>query len=187
MNKLIILKFLPFSLGLILLLSTGLVFQSCNSVDNEGRANVKILNKLYEEGINQQNLVIIEASLTENYKRHCQAMPPNLVELEGRETMMELFKGHFAAFPDWKEEIEIKAVDGNTIAYLSKGIGTQTGAAGNLPPKGKKCELDHVIIHRFEKGKIAETWASWDNLTLLGQLGHYPPEPIQEPVEEEIK
>ena len=45
---------------------------------------------------------------------------------------------------------------------------------GHLLPKGKKCELDHIIIHRFEEGKIAETWVSWDNLSLLGQLGHYP-------------
>lgn len=146
----------------------------CSSCETNER-NVQVLKKLYSEGVNKQNLDIIDASLADNYIRHCQAMPPELQRIEGKDKMMELFKGHFSAFPDWKEEIEIKAVDNDIIAYLSKGTGTQTGQAGNLPPKGKKCDLDHVIIHRFEDGKIAETWVSWDNLTLLGQLGHYPP------------
>lgn len=155
-----------------LILFVSVVFiSSCNT--NE--SNVEILKKLYTEGINKQNYEIIEASLDDNYVRHCQAMPPELQLIKGKDKMMELFKGHFSAFPDWKEEIEIKAVEGDMIAYLSKGTGTQTGQAGKLPPKGKKCELDHIIIHRFKNGKIIETWASWDNLTLLSQLGHYPP------------
>jgi len=146
------------------------LFLSCTT-DN---TNIKVLNKLYSEGINKQNLEVIEASLADDYIRHCQAMPPDLQEIKSKEKMLELFKGHFSAFPDWSEKIEIKAVDNDIIAYLSKGTGTQTGQVGNLPPKGKTCDLDHIIIHRFEKGKIAETWVSWDNLTLLGQLGHYP-------------
>jgi predicted ester cyclase len=153
----------------------GLTLNGCNQENSIEKTNVDVLNRLYKEGINKQNLEVIEASLSEDYIRHCQAMPPELRILRGREEMMKLFKGHFNAFPDWNEEIEIKAVDNNVVAYLSKGIGTQTGPAGNLPPTGNKCDLDHIIIHRFEEGKIAETWVNWDNLTLLGQLGHQPP------------
>ena len=159
---------LSITFGLMILL---IFFTSCETKN----VNVEVLNRLYTEGINKQNLQIIEGSLTDNYIRHSQAMPPELQLIEGKEKMMELFKGHFSAFPDWKEEIEIKAVDGDIIVYLSKGTGTQTGPMGELPSRGKKCELEHIIIHRFEDGKIAETWASWDNLTLLVQLGHYPP------------
>jgi predicted ester cyclase len=162
-------------LPLIILLCGSLILISCNSINNQESANIELLNNLYEEGINKQNLDIIETLLADDYVRYCQAMPSNLQVIEGKEKMMELFKGHFSAFPNWKEEIEIKAVDGNTIAYISTGTGTQTGQAGELPPKGKKCELEHIIIHRFENEKIAESWVSWDNLALLGQLGHYPP------------
>lgn len=166
----------PSLFTLLFMLVSILILTACNSEKQQEAKNITALNKLYDEGINKQNLTVIEELLTDDYIRHCQAMPPDLQEINGKETMMELFKGHFSAFPDWNEEIEIKAVDGNTIAYISKGIGTQTGQAGNLPPKGLKCDVDHVIIHRFNNGKIAETWVSWDNLTLLGQLGHYPPE-----------
>jgi len=158
------------SITLFGFLSFIIISSSCNT----NNVNVEVLNRLYSEGINKQKLEIIEASLTDDYERHCQAMPPNLQTIKGKDKMMDLFKGHFLAFPDWKEEIVIKAIDGDIVAYLSKGTGTQTGQAGELLPKGKKCELDHIIIHRFEEGKIAETWVSWDNLSLLGQLGHYP-------------
>ena len=174
-----------FPLSIRKLISFGLVFMcigflhSCNTENKDEFSNVQILKRLYAEGINKQNLDVIEATLANDYVRHCQAMPPELQVIRGKEKMMELFKGHFSAFPDWKEEIEIKAVDKDIVAYLSKGTGTQTGQARNLPPKGKKCDVDHVIIHRFKDGQVAETWVSWDNLTLLGQLGHYPP-PISE-------
>ena len=164
-------KFRPQWITLLSLLVLTTFFSSCET--NE--TNVQVLKNLYSEGINKQNLEVIEASLADNYIRHCQAMPPELQVIKGKDKMMELFRGHFLAFPDWKEDIEIKVIDRDMIAYLSKGTGTQTGQAGQLPPKGKKCELEHIIIHRFKKGKIVETWASWDNLTLLGQLGHYPP------------
>ena len=148
-----------------------ILFSSCKNKTS----NIQVLQNLYSEGINKQNLEVIEASLADDYTRHCQAMPPELQIIKGKEKMMQLFRGHFVAFPDWKEDIEIKVIDRDMIAYLSKGRGTQTGQAGPLAPKGKKCELDHIIIHRFENGKIAETWASWDNLTLFSQLGHFPP------------
>ncbi len=30
-------------------------------------------------------------------------------------------------------------------------------------------------IFRLEDGKIAEMWVTWDNLSALMQLGHFPP------------
>lgn len=32
-----------------------------------------------------------------------------------------------------------------------------------------------VTVVRFEDGKIAEWWVTWDNLAGLTQLGHFPP------------
>jgi hypothetical protein len=34
-------------------------------------------------------------------------------------------------------------------------------------------------LQRFENGKVAEMWVTWDNLAALMQLGHFPP-PTQE-------
>ena len=159
----------------ITIIGASILFTGCQSKSQIENNNVLALKRIYEEGVNKKNLEVIEDFLTDNYIRHCQAMPAELQLIKGKKAMMDLFRGHFMAFPDWKEEIEIKAVDHDIIVYLSTGTGTQTGKIGDWPPLGNKCDLDHIIIHRFEDGKIAETWSSWDNLTLMGQLGHYPP------------
>jgi hypothetical protein len=34
-----------------------------------------------------------------------------------------------------------------------------------------------IGVHRFEGGRVAETWTSWDNLAALTQLGLLPGTP----------
>jgi predicted ester cyclase len=34
-----------------------------------------------------------------------------------------------------------------------------------------------IGMHRFENGKIAETWTSWDNVAAMTQLGLMPGRP----------
>ena len=58
--------------------------------------------------------------------------------------------------------------------------GTQTGEMDGLPPSGKSYSIVNIIIHRFENGKIAETWVSWDNVAMLTQLGYFPPSTPEE-------
>ncbi|HHI01958.1 MAG TPA: hypothetical protein ENL22_00385, partial [candidate division Zixibacteria bacterium] len=65
--------------------------------------------------------------------------------------------------------------ENDKVAYITKMTGTQTGPMGGLPASGKKFTLTNIVIHRFEDGKIAETWVSWDNVAMLSQLGFFPP------------
>jgi len=102
-------------------------------------------------------------------------MPPELQEIHGVEIMKQFLREHFATFPDWHEKIELMLAEGDKVAYVTTGTGTQTGKMGNFPPSGKKLKVTTLIIHRIENGKIAETWLSWDNLDMLKQLGHLHP------------
>jgi predicted ester cyclase len=45
---------------------------------------------------------------------------------------------------------------------------------GPLPPSGKKVRFDFGAVARLENGKLAELWITWDNMTILGQLGYLP-------------
>ena len=73
------------------------------------------------------------------------------------------------------------------VAYVATGFGTQTGQMNDLPPTGKEFTIVNIVLQRFEKGKIAETWVSWDNVSMLAQLGFFPPPEPEPPQEEDNK
>ena len=35
--------------------------------------------------------------------------------------------------------------------------------------------VDMGALFRIADGRIAELWVTWDNMSALGQLGHFPP------------
>ena len=111
-------------------------------------------------------------NLAANYRRHSQAMPPGLQEIHGREMMHEWLASNFVPFPDYHEELEWLVGEGDVVAWRSRGTGTQSGPLGPFPPTNKRMDVVIIGMHRFEKGLVAETWTSWDNLAVLTQLGH---------------
>lgn len=140
----------------------------------EVEKNKEIVRYIMEEGVNKQNLDVFDEILGEDYIRHCQAMPPDFQEIEGVEKMKQFLSMHFEAFPDWNEEILFMVAEGDKVAYISRGTGTQTGPMGSLSITGKFVSVDNYIIQRLENGKIVESWVSWDNIYYLNQLGLIP-------------
>lgn len=114
------------------------------------------------------------AMLAPNYVRHCQAMPPPLQELRGPDAMRSWLLGNQIAFPDYHEEIEMLVGEGDFVAWRSIGTGTQMGPMGPFPATGRRMSITIIGMHRFENGKVAETWTSWDNMAALAQLGLMP-------------
>ena len=45
-----------------------------------------------------------------------------------------------------------------------------------IPPTGKKVELPHVLVMKFENGKVAHEHVWWDQASLLVQVGLLEPE-----------
>jgi predicted ester cyclase len=136
--------------------------------------NKEIIRYVMEEGVNKQNLDVFDEILDENYVRNCQAMPSGFQEIKGIKAMKDFLSQHFIAFPDWNEEILFMIAEGDKVAYISRGTGTQTGPMGAIPATEKFVSIDNYIIQRLEKGKIVESWVSWDNVYFLNQLGLLP-------------
>ncbi len=112
--------------------------------------------------------------LAPDYVRHCQAMPPALQEIRGREAMRAWLLSNQATFPDYHEEPELLVGEGRYVAWRSVGTGTMKGAMGPFPPSGRVMRIVIMGMHRFEHGRVAETWTSWDNVAALTQLGLMP-------------
>ena len=112
--------------------------------------------------------------LAPGYVRHCQAMPPPMQELRGPDAMRAWLLGNKATFPDYREDLETLVGEGDFVAWRSTGSGTQLGPMGPFPATGRRMSITIIGMHRFENGKIAETWTSWDNVAALAQLGLMP-------------
>jgi SnoaL-like polyketide cyclase len=45
---------------------------------------------------------------------------------------------------------------------------------GPFPASDRTAKFDFGAVFRFDGGKIAEWWVTWDNMTILRALGHLP-------------
>lgn len=136
-------------------------------------ANKAMLRRMLER-LNAGDVAGFIAGLAPDYVRHCQAMPPELQEIRGKEAMRQWLLANQATFPDYQEGIESLVGEGDFVAWRSKGTGTQSGALGPFPATNKRMEVAIIGMHRFQDGLVAETWTSWDNLAVLTQLGLLP-------------
>lgn len=147
-------------------------------------------NETCWEDIEQQNMAIVrgahaalargdlegfKAEVAPNYVRHCQAMPPELQELEGTEEFFAFIEEFIIAVPGYTDTISQMIAHEDKVAYISTMSGVHTGPMGDLPATGKEFTIVNIIIQRIEDGKVAETWVTWDNVAFLSQLGLFPP------------
>jgi len=165
----------------LFILSAFLVgcYDSCRVAQMEEQ-NIALVQRIHAE-VSKGNLEIFDEVLASDYTRHCQAMPPELQELNDTEVFKTFVADFSHAVPDCNDKIDFILADSNLVAYVTTTTGTQTGPMGNLPASGKKFTLKNIVIQRIENGKIAETWISWDNVAMLSQLGFFPPSEPDKP------
>ena len=142
-----------------------------NQAEIDNMETVKYIHTELAKG----NVDVMDEVLTKNYLRHCQAMPEGLQEL----TDKAMFKGFLAEFATscsgYEDVIGPIFAKDNMVTYVSTMTGVQSGPLGDLPASNKEFKIVNLVIHRFENGKVAETWVSWDNMAFLAQLGFLPP------------
>ena len=74
-----------------------------------------------------------------------------------------------------KFNIDQMVGEGNYVATLVHGEGTQTGEFVGIPPSSKHAVWRSVGFFRVEDGMIREHWGIPDLLGLLIQIGVIPP------------
>lgn len=144
------------------------------TTDDPGIEGRKLTVRRMLERISAGDIAAFVRELAPGYIRHCQAMPAELQEIRGPEAMGAWLLANQTTFADYHEELEYLVAEGDFVAWRSRGIGTMTGPMGPFPATGKVMDIAIIGMHRFEGGKVAETWTSWDNLAALAQLGLMP-------------
>ena len=91
------------------------------------------------------------------------------------ENYKQAMLGFRAAFPDGFFATQDFVVEGNQVAVRSTGTGTHEGDFLGIAGTGRPVEFQTIDIHRIEDGRIIETYHVEDLLSVLTQVGGFPP------------
>jgi steroid delta-isomerase-like uncharacterized protein len=131
--------------------------------------NKALSRRYYEEVWNGGNTALLDEVMAENHVNHAPPAP-----VLGREAFKQYVAAYRAAFPDFHLTIEDQLAEGDKVVDRWVVRGTHQGSLMGIPPTGKQATVTGMSIGRFANGKLEETWADFDLLGLMQQIGVVP-------------
>ena len=137
-------------------------------------ANKELVRRHFEEVFNRKNLMVCDEIMAENFLEHAVApfgqCAPGRVN--GPEAMRASAAWLLAQFPDMHMTIEAMVSERNTVAVRVLSEGTNLGPLnGVVPPTGRRFTARQSHWYRIADGKLAEHWATREDLPTMLQLG----------------
>jgi predicted ester cyclase len=137
-------------------------------------ANKELVRRHFEEIFNRKNLEVCDEMMADDYVEHAAApfseSAPGRVK--GPEAMRQTADWLLAQFPDLHMTIEAMVAEGDTVAVRVVSEGTNLGPLnGVVPPTGRRFKASQSHWYRVEDGKLAEHWATGEDLPSMLQLG----------------
>ena len=111
---------------------------------------------------------VVERYLTEVLSDASEAAVEDVVSNEELRLRTERLR---SAFPDLELEVAVMLAEGELVAVHLVGRATHVGLFQGVPPTGRPWEARCTAVYRVESGRIADAWVTWDNLSLMEQLG----------------
>jgi steroid delta-isomerase-like uncharacterized protein len=133
--------------------------------------NKALVRRSFEEVFNQGNLDAVEEIFAPDYVLHDPTSPE---EIRGTEGMKQYVSMYRHAFPDLQQTIEDQIAEGDKVATRLTGRGTHQGELVGIPPTGNRVEAPGIVTNRISGGKIAESWANYDAMGMMRQIGAIP-------------
>jgi len=131
--------------------------------------NKEFIKTCTEDFWNKQNIAAFEKYYASGLIMHF---------ADGDQTS-EQYKGlcnaYFTAFPDLHITTDLLVTEGDKVTKVWTATCTQKGDFMGIKATGKRIMVKGIEVFRIADGKIAEIWASMDNLGMLQQLGVIPP------------
>ena len=135
--------------------------------------------RLFNEMFNKGNLAAVNEALAPDVVFTSSTEPRPVYGVEGfKQFPTKLRRG----FPDI--HVNLDEVIGQDDIVMSRWTwrGTHLGEFEDLPPTGKQAAGQGIEVYRFVDGKVAEIWLEVNVLSVLTQLGVFPPGGFPKPV-----
>jgi predicted ester cyclase len=130
-------------------------------------SNKVLVRRHIDEAFNQQNLVVLDETLSDDYVDHTN--PPDWPE--GRKGHRQILALYHAAFPDFRYAIEHEVAEGPMVVVRGTYTGTHTGEFFGIAPTGVRITTTGMHLFRIADNQIAEHWCNNDDLGVMRQLG----------------
>jgi steroid delta-isomerase-like uncharacterized protein len=137
----------------------------------EAKRNKAVIER-FLEAWNGHDADALDEFVAANVVRHCPATPQ--VTIRCLDDLKEFMRQDTGVFPDSVQTVIHSVAEGNLVATWCTYEGTQRGPNGPLPATGLRASFEFAAIFPMENGRIAEWWATWDNMAILQALGHHP-------------
>ena len=119
----------------------------------------------------------IEALTSKNYDLIDQFVALDYID-NGEPSNPAEIKKKFAEFqgaiPDMYITVKDQIAEGDKVVTRGVWGGTQRGVLMGMKAQGKVVEVNFIMIHRLENGKLVEEWDQHDLVGLMEQLGVIP-------------
>jgi steroid delta-isomerase-like uncharacterized protein len=133
--------------------------------------NKAIVRRLYEEAWNKRKLAVVDDIISPS---HALNDPTVFDSHIGPELYKRRMADFTKSFPDLHFTIDDIITEKGKSVVCWTISGTHQGEFLNIPPTGKQVSVEGITIHLISNGKILDSFARWDVLGLLRQLGGVP-------------
>jgi steroid delta-isomerase-like uncharacterized protein len=137
-------------------------FKAQAEVEEQNKALVMRVEEAWKKG----DIEAAKKFLSPDYVGHISGKDVSL------EDTIEALKQKIAMFPDSTSSAEDIIAKGDKVIVRSITRATYEGDVEGFPATGSKIEIEGIEIVRVEDGKIVESWAEFDSLGLMMQLGY---------------
>jgi predicted ester cyclase len=136
-----------------------------------GIAGKSLVTRL-EDSLRRRALDELDDIVAPDFVRICEATPHlDIRDLDG---FKQFSRDYTVAFPDEVQTFTHVAADGDLIGVYATYEGTHQGPLNGIPATGKRVNFHYAGMFTVRAGKLAEFRVTWDNMTVLGQLGLLP-------------
>lgn len=120
--------------------------------------------------VNARALDALDLYVASDYVDHAtlRGLPPT------RDGLRDSLAAVFAAFPDYRYDVESWVAEGDMVVARGIGSGTMRGGFLGMPPTGRDYRVLEVHICRMRDGQMVEHWGLQDVQSQMAQLGLMP-------------
>ncbi len=133
--------------------------------------NRSVVRRLYEEVWNKRRLEVVNEIISPSHALHDANVSGSAI---GPEAYKRVVTRWVTAFPDLRFTIEDTVCEKDKLVVSWNISGTHKGEYLGIAPTNKKISVDGITINHIASGKIMDSYASWDALGMMQQLGAVP-------------